>query len=141
MSTISGISSVAHKDQANLFAQEFQVIGKALKSGDLATAKSGLASFQQALQQISPSNAQTSAALPFGSNAQANTDYQNLASALQSGDLAGARKDFLSLQNDLKPVPTALHHQYGTHIISATPQGGMAASVIAARAASLNEAA
>jgi hypothetical protein len=138
MSNISGISSVAHKDQANLFAQEFQAIGKALKSGDLATAKSGLASFQQTLQQISPSDPQTLAALPFGANTQANADYRNLANALQSGDLAGARKDFLSLQNDLKPIPTALHHQYAAH---AAPLGGTASSAVAARAASLNEAA
>src|SRR5271167_4150649 len=99
MSSISSVSSVRNQDQVNRVAQDFQAIGKALQSGDLATAQTGLATFQQALQHISPVDPQTLATQPFGANSQANADYLNLASAVHSGDLAGARKDFASLQN------------------------------------------
>jgi hypothetical protein len=141
MSSISSVSSVKNHDQANRVAQDFQAIGKALQSGDLATAQSGLASFQQALQQVSSVNPQTLATQPFGANSQANADYLNLASAVHSGDLAGARKDFASLQNDLKPLPMAHHHQTGANAMSGVPLGGTAASAVAIKAASLNEAA
>jgi len=141
MSSISSISSVGNQDQVNRVAQDFQAIGKALQSGNLATAQSGLASFQQALQNTSQVNPQTLATQPFGTNSQANADYQNLASAVHSGDLAGARKDFASLQNDLKPVAMAHHHQHGANAMSGTPLGGTAASAVAINAASLNEAA
>ena len=94
--------------------QDFNSIGTALQSGNLSTAQSALATFQQDLQ----NNSQTSTTQPFGNNSQANTDYQSLTSALQSGDLSGAQKAFSSLQTDLQGAGAGKahkgHHHHGS---------------------------
>ena len=116
MSTISGVSSSTHTYQSgiNQFVQDFQAIGTALQSGNLASAQGALNSFQQYLQANSPaSSAQSpSSAQPFGKNGQANNDYQNLVSALQSGNLTSAQQAYSSLQTDLKAVGKGHHHHH-----------------------------
>ena len=114
MSSISSVNSTTNPNQTTnqqsgytQIAQNFQAIGSALQSGDLSSAQSALAAFQQALQGNSQSNSQTSSSQPFGKNSQANKDYQNLTSALQSGNLSTAQKAYASLQNDLKAAATA----------------------------------
>src|ERR1700722_19263518 len=104
MSAISSVSSTTNpyqttnqNDMAQIL-QDFGAIGGALQSGDLSTAQSALATFQQDLQ----GNSQTASSQPFGSNTQANTDYKSLVSTLQNGDLSGAQKAFTSLQTDLQ---------------------------------------
>jgi hypothetical protein len=83
--------------------RDFHAVGKALQSGDVASAQKALATFQQNAQ----NNLQTPASQPFGNNSQANTDYQNLVGALQTGNLSSAQKAFERLETDLqiKPFP------------------------------------
>jgi hypothetical protein len=132
MSSISSVSSATNPYQTTnqngfaQIAQAFQAVGSALQSGDLSTAQSALASFQQTLQAGAQSNSQTSANQPFGKNSQANTDYQNLTSALQSGSLSGAQQAYTSLQNDLKSTQSAHsahkghHHHHSSSATSST---------------------
>jgi hypothetical protein len=104
MSSISSVSSTIDPYQATnqsafvQFVNDFNAIGNALQSGNLSSAQSALAAFQQDL----PGSSQSPSKQPFGNNSQANTDYQGLTSALQSGDLSGAQKAFTNLQNDLE---------------------------------------
>jgi len=108
MSTISSVNSTTDPSPAanqNGFAQiakNFQAIGSALEAGNLSSAQTALAAFQKSLPGGSPSNSQTATDQPFGKNSQANAAYQNLTSALQSGNLSTAQQAFSSLQNDLK---------------------------------------
>jgi hypothetical protein len=136
MSSISSVSPVTNPYQTNYQAgygqmvQNFDAVGSALQSGDLATAQSALTTFQQAL----PGSSSTSASQPFGKNSQANTDYQSLTSSLQSGNLAGAQKAFTSLQKDLKPAQTAQaahkghHHHHSSSATDATTAATTASS-------------
>jgi hypothetical protein len=129
MSSISSVNSATTPiptTNQNGFAQiakSFQAIGSALQSGDVATAQTALTNFQQALQGMSQANSQAATNQPFGKNSQANTDYQNLTSALKSGDLSTAQKAYASLQNDLKSAQSTKsthrgHHRH--HTASAT---------------------
>jgi hypothetical protein len=77
---------------------DFQAIGSAIQSRDFSAAQSALAT----IQQNSPGNARGASGQPFGSNDLANTDYQNLLTALKSGDTSTAERAFASLQTDLK---------------------------------------
>jgi hypothetical protein len=139
MSSISGITSTPYQNQSqsqslNGYGQAFQnfkAIGSALQSGDLSTAQTALTSFQQALSGSQPasSSSQTSSTKPFGSNNQANNDFQNLTTALKSSDLASAQKAFTSLQNDLKSTQSTKstqatrkghHHHHSTATDSTT---------------------
>jgi hypothetical protein len=121
MSNISSVNAADNPSPApnpNGFAQivkSFQAIGSALQSGDVATAQSALTSFQQALQGNAPANSQAATTQPFGKNSQANTDYQNLTSALKSGNLSTAQQAFSSLQNDLKSAQSTRSAQRGHH--------------------------
>jgi len=76
--------------------QEFQALGTALKSGDLAAAQSAFASLQSAPRSSSSSQSQA------GQSPRPNTDQsanvQALASALQTGDIAAAQSAFAALQ-------------------------------------------
>jgi len=114
MSNVSAVTSAINAYQTNnesvlgKVSQDFGAIGSALQSGDLTTAQSALAAFQQALQ----GSNQTSTDQPFGSNNQANTDYQTLVSSLQSGDLSSAQKAFASLQTDLQATHKGHRHHH-----------------------------
>jgi len=121
MSNISSVNSANNPIQPpnqDGFAQivkSFQAIGSALQTGDVATAQSALTSFQQALQGNAPANSQAATSQPFGKNSQANTDYQNLTSALKSGNLTTAQQAFSSLQNDLKSAQSTKAAHRGHH--------------------------
>ena len=126
MSTISSVTATPDAypsanpgGKMHQLVQNFQAIGSALASGDVATAQTALASFQQALQGNPQGSAQGSAqkasSQPFGKDSQANTDYQNLTSALQSGNLSTAQKAYASLQNDLKAAATATKSAHRGH--------------------------
>jgi len=140
MSSISSVNSTANPtppaNQAN-FAQvvkNFQAIGSALQSGNLSSAQSALAAFQKALPANSQANAQTATDQPFGKNTQANTAYQNLTSALQSGNLSTAQQAFASLQNDLKsaaPTGSAQSAHRGHHPHRSSSATGSTASTTA----------
>jgi hypothetical protein len=121
MSSISSVNSAPTPiptTNQNSFAQivkSFQAIGSALQSGDVATAQTALTNFQQALQGNSQANSQAATSQPFGKNTQANSDYQNLTSALKSGNLSTAQQAFSSLQNDLKSAQSAKSTHRGHH--------------------------
>jgi hypothetical protein len=127
MSTISSVSSAtglyqpANQGSFSQSVQDFQAIGSALQSGDLTSAQSALAAFQQDL----PASSQTSSNQPFGANSKANSDYQSLVSALQSGNLSNAQQSFASLQTDLKATSKSHHHH---HHSSSTTSSTTAAS-------------
>lgn len=132
MSSISSVSSATNpylppnQNGYGQFGQDFNAIGSALQSGDLSTAQSALATFQQDLQ----GNSQTPASQPFGKNSQANTAYQSLVSALQSGNLSDAQKAFGSLQTDLKAAHKGHHHHHHASSVasSTTPATSTTAS-------------
>jgi hypothetical protein len=108
MNSIDSVSSTGKQGVNSRVSEDFQALGSALHAGDLVTAQSELASFQQALQTVTKS----SSSQLFGLNSQANADFQNLSSALSAGNLASAQKDFTSLQNDLRSPQFAVkgHH-------------------------------
>jgi hypothetical protein len=101
MSNISSLTGAANPYQAtnpnSLLLQAFQPVGAALQSGDLSSAQSALATFQQDLKTGSTTPAQQ----PFGRNNLANAAYQTLSGALQSGNLSVAQRAFTSLQTAL----------------------------------------
>ncbi len=113
MSSVPNINSAINSAQTanqNGFAQiakSFQSIGTALQSGDVTSAQTALTAFQKALQGASGASAQTTSTQPFGKDTKANTDYQSLTSALQSGNLSTAQKAYSSLQNDLTSAASA----------------------------------
>jgi hypothetical protein len=93
--------------------QDFKALANALHSGNLTTAQSSFATWQQDFQANGSTNTQTTQQTqPFGSNSQANTDFQALSSALQSGDLSSAQQAFASLQQDLQGAGHAHRHHH-----------------------------
>ncbi|MGD0816435.1 MAG: hypothetical protein ABSA83_22825 [Verrucomicrobiota bacterium] len=104
------------------FVNDFNAIGSALQSGNLADAQSTLAEFQQDL----PGQSQTPNQ-PFGNDTQANTDYQKLAGALNAGNLAVARQAYAGLQNDLQGTGKShRHHPCGADdetVATSAPSG------------------
>jgi hypothetical protein len=134
MSNISSISGsttpyqISNQADFTQFVQDFKGIGSALQAGDLSTAQSALATFQQDLQ----GNSQAPANQPFGKNNPANNDFQTLASALQAGDVKAAQKAFDSLQTDLKTARKGHHHHHsaGTTPTTATPTSKTTSSVV-----------
>ncbi len=125
MSTISGVPSATNTHQNNIaqFVQDFQAIGTALKTGNLASAQGALNTFEQYVQ----GNSQVSASQPFGKNGPANSDYQNLVSALQSGNLTGAQQAYSTLQTDLKSVQ-AVHKGHHHHSAAGSTSSTSAAN-------------
>ena len=111
MSSIYGTFSATNSYQATNFSaftqfvNDFNAIGSALQSGNLADAQSTLAEFQQDL----PGQSQTTNQ-PFGNDTQANSDYQKLAGALKAGNLAEARQAYAGLQNDLQGTGKSRRH-------------------------------
>jgi hypothetical protein len=130
MSSISSVSSATDPFQATnqsafvQFVNDFNAVGSALQSGNLSTAQSALAAFQNDL----PGTPQSPSDKPFGNNSQANTDYQSLAGAVQSGDLSGAQKAFASLQNDLEGGGKAKRQYQSSTDSDSTQQGSSTAT-------------
>ncbi|MGO9018619.1 MAG: hypothetical protein ACLQVJ_09755 [Syntrophobacteraceae bacterium] len=102
--SVSAVSSTDSSYQTNLqtgFTQvqnDFNQLGQALQSGDLAGAQSAFATLQQDMQNVSQSQSQSG---------QQQSNWSALASALQSGDLAGAQQAFAALQTN--------HHHHHHH--------------------------
>src|SRR5580692_502899 len=102
--SVAGTTSPYQPTNSNTLAlQAFQSVGSALQSGDLSSAQSALATFQQSL----PGSSSSAVQPPFGRNHQANSAYQNLAGALQSGDLSSAQRAFANLQTALSAAHKA----------------------------------
>lgn len=120
-SSTSTLDQTANQSSAvSELAQNFQAIGSALQSGNISTAQSALSGFQQSLQGNSQGSTSSSASPPFGKNGQANADYQNLTTALKSGNLSTAQKAYASLKDDLKspsstPSTQSVHKGHHRH--------------------------
>ena len=102
ITAISDSSPIATQGGLTQIAESFESLGKALQSGNAASANSALSVLQQALQDSAQSSLQTATSHPSGNSSQANADYRNLTHALRSGDLSTAQLAYASLQNDLK---------------------------------------
>ena len=91
--------------------QDVQQLSTALQSGDLATAQKSYGDLQKLLESNgSISRAQTSqtpsatSSVPSGPLDAIKNDFQALGQALQSGDLAGAQKDYAQLATDSEQI-------------------------------------
>jgi hypothetical protein len=111
IAAISGISNAINpylmnstQPAPNQTLQDFQAIGNALLSGNLASAQTALSTFQQ---HFAAAGAQAPV-LPFGNNDVANGHYQNLITALRSANLTGAQTAFAALQTDMKGIVQSL---------------------------------
>jgi hypothetical protein len=98
-------------------AQALSDLSTALQSGNVTAAQTALASRQKALGQGTSSSqtatdATTTSTSPFGSDSQANSDYKNLVSAINSGNVTDAQNALSNLQKDLKSHHGG-HHGHG----------------------------
>jgi hypothetical protein len=109
--SVSGISSGNNLYPAALQSAnsqrrtDFQALGSALQSSDLAGAQAAFAALQRDLQGVGQTQAQSGV----------QSDYQNLATALQSGDLPSAQKAFAALRQDLQTVLHRHSHHHHHH--------------------------
>jgi hypothetical protein len=116
MSDLSVSSSASSLQQVNQsqWAQvknDWQQLGQALQSGDLAGARKAFA----ALQKDAPPPPQ-GAASPAGLGSSTQDPFAALAKALQSGDLAGAQQAFSQLQQ----ARGHHHHHHGAQSAAST---------------------
>jgi hypothetical protein len=148
VSSVSSATSLYQPENQALFqqqAQDFNTLASALQSGNLSTAQSAFTSWQQDLTSIAPPNQQsTQQSQPFGSNSQANSDFQSLSSALQSGDISSAQQAFANLKQDLQSSGSVRghhhHHRTGTQNNSNTSIGAQGTATSAAATAAAAQA-
>ena len=104
--SVSALSSIFNQQQlsaiTNPYQQQLQQLGKALQSGNLSAAQSDFATLQQAFSQPASTIATTTGAASTTTSNPANQSFNQLASDLQSGNLAAAQKDFSTVQQDIK---------------------------------------
>jgi hypothetical protein len=91
---------VVNPSGAVQMAQDVKNIGNALQSGNLKSAQKVLGTIQQNI----PMSLLLSASQPAKTNSLASTDYQELKSALVSGNLTVAQQAYIRLQSDLAMV-------------------------------------
>ena len=129
MSAVCGISSGSNSYQNVMQSnwkqqqQDFQDMITAIQSGNLTGAQQALTAIQGSnAQNTSSSNTQSvsqvgSAGQLSNQNNSILTDYNNLASALSSGDLTAAQQAFTSLQQDIQNTQNAgqVHHHHHHH--------------------------
>ena len=102
------------------YKQDMQQLSQDLQSGNLSAAQSDFATLQAAFSQSAStsnptSNSSASSSATSGTIAQA---FNQLASDLKSGNLAGAQKDYTTLQQDLQSQSgTSSHHFHHHHRI------------------------
>jgi len=121
--SVSAINSSSQiQSQFQLFQQQFQQLGSALKSGNLSQAQSDFAAFDTGGAQSSPFSSGQLGALSgsnfSGPNSSFAAAFSQLSQDLQSGNLTAARQDFSSLQQDAPQSPSATpahghHHHHG----------------------------
>jgi hypothetical protein len=151
VSSVFSATSLYQPENQALFqqqAQDFNTLASALQSGNLSTAQSAFTSWQQDLTSIAPPNQQsTQQSQPFGSNSQANSDFQSLSSALQSGDISSAQQAFANLKQDLQSSGSSgsvhrhhHHHRTGTQNNSNTGIGAQGTATSAAATAAAAQA-
>ncbi len=133
----SGLSDYTSQTSFQQIQQEFQQLGKDLQAGNLTAAESDFVTLQQDLPQSVASASQAStAAASSSSTTQTSTQssdpiaeaFAQLASDLQSGNLAAAQKDYATLQQDFQSAATqgshgAEGHHHHHHSESSSTQG------------------
>lgn len=112
--SISAVRSPLAQQRVN-----FQALGKALQSNDLAGAQKAFGAGQA------------------NQSGQSSRDFQALARALQLGDLGGAQTAFAKLQQNAQKVQGHHHHRAGAVSPSGTSTGGSAAVAASAGARAL----
>jgi len=122
--SISGIPSSTFSPYqlgtpANIYQQNFQKLGQDLQSGNLSSAQSDFATLQQAFSQPSTTSGTAAATTSTATSNPIIQDFNQLASDLQSGNLAAAQKDYSTLQQDLQSQSGTGHHVHNHHRISA----------------------
>jgi type VI protein secretion system component VasK len=117
--TVSSIGSTTNAYQvtsANSFNQlfnDFKSIGSDIQSGDLTSAQSALAAFQNDLQNNTGQNPLSQL---FSNNSTLNNDLQNLQTALQSNDPTSAQTAFKTLIQDMQgAMQTSGAHRHHHH--------------------------
>lgn len=103
--SVSGISSSNQYQLNSLYnpyQQAFQQLGQNLKSGNLSAAQSDFSTIQQAFSQSATSSSTSSTSTSSATSNPVSQAFNQLASDLQSGNIASAQKDFSTLQSDLK---------------------------------------
>jgi hypothetical protein len=117
VSSTLGTQATDHRAAFKQTRADFQAIGSALQSGDLASA-------QQAFAQLQKDNPRLAQALSSASSTSDNprlADLKSLAGALTSGDVASAQQAFAKLQQDGQAV--AGHHHHHHHAEAAATSG------------------
>jgi len=122
--------------------QDFQQLSKALKSGDLAAAQQAFGDMRQFVPGFGASEAAggpadagvpaAGARTPAATREAIQSDVATLGTALQSGDLAGARSAFSQLQQDMQAPRGDRGHHYaygharhgGGAVVTSAPPGG-----------------
>jgi|SRR5580658_7579261 hypothetical protein len=131
--SISGLTSAFNPTQisatANSYQQQLQQLSQALQSGNLTGAQSDFATLQQAFSQASTTTANSPGATSPTSSNPATQAFNQLASDLQSGNLAAAQKDLSTVQQDFRTVGTAApidrFHVHGGPVKVGTTAGGI----------------
>jgi hypothetical protein len=122
--SISGIPSSTFSPYqlgtpANIYQQNFQKLGQDLQSGNLSSAQSDFATLQQAFAQPSTTSGTAAAPISTAPSNPITQAFNQLASDLQSGNLAAAQKDYSTLQQDLQSQSGMGHHLHNHHRIRA----------------------
>jgi hypothetical protein len=114
--SISPIStSFAYSYQAQLAGafmqrgQDFETLGHALQSGDLAAAQEAFVALKKDTQTIQNAQQQTP---PSGQGTRVSPNFKMVESALNSGDLSGAQKAFATVQQEIQ----AVRKSHGSHV-------------------------
>jgi hypothetical protein len=96
--------------------QAMQQLGQDLQSGNLASAQTDFASFQQLLPQAGSSSSSTSSSTSQTSSNTISQEFNQLGQDLQSGNLSAAQKDYAAIQqSEQNQNQTQTHHHHHHH--------------------------
>lgn len=112
----------------NINQQNFQKLGQDLQSGNLSSAQSDFATLQQAFSQPSTTSGTAAATTSTATSNPITQAFNQLASDLQSGNLAAAQKDYSTLQQDLQSQSGMGHHLHNHHRMRAGGAGDSSSS-------------
>jgi len=97
----------AQNSQNSQFSKDIQSLGNALQSGDLSSAQEVFSTIQAKMSQGLQNQSAVSATSTTANTNPVQQDFQNLSTALQSGNMSDAQKAFATLQQDMTTSKTA----------------------------------
>jgi DNA-binding FadR family transcriptional regulator len=129
--SVSGITSTTNAYQTNTqtnitnnykqWRTEFRQLAQALQSGDLSGAQQAFSNLQQIMPNYQNTTQGQSSNTISTTGATTNNDFmQQLAQALQSGDLSGAQQAFSNLQQAIQGHHHGHHHGESTNTTATT---------------------